>query len=58
MAGHQKRNALQLIGERLKGNLELIALKQMIERRLQEIEEPILENDRFGRGRIRISTLG
>ena len=49
---HQERDAFELIRERLERHFELPAVEEAVERRLQEVEQPVLEEHRVG-GRLR-----
>ena len=49
MPRHQEGDPFELVRERLERHFELPAVEQVVERRLQQVEQPVLEQHRVGR---------
>src|SRR5262249_15489996 len=49
VARYEEGDAFELIRERLERHLERLRPDQMIDRRLQQVEQPVSEEDRVGR---------
>jgi hypothetical protein len=50
MTRHQEGNALYLIRKRIEGERDLAATEYLLQRRLKEVQEPVLEQYRVSRG--------